>query len=210
MQEMSADAMYQPPNSDNDKFLSEVNAMKITRISWVSISCLLAIVGFALGSAGSAHSHMFRTPRAQEAGASAGPSDTQKANLEAYVTLLHENVADQKEQVVALVLFLNEADAAKFWPIYNQYEAELGKLNATAAASIDDYVKNAGHLSEQQADEVVHSQTQFQNQRGALLDRYYGQVKDALGPETAARFYEAESQLLSLSDLQRSSKLPVE
>ena len=119
-------------------------------------------------------------------------------------------MADQKEQVVALVLFLNQADADKFWPIYSQYEAELDKLNATAAASIDVYVKNAGHLGDQQADQVVHDQTQFQSQRAALLDKYYGQVKDALGPETAARFYEAESQLLALSDLQRSSRLPVE
>ena len=184
--------------------------MKSTNISWVAILCLLTMVSFALGSAGWAHSHMFRTPQAQATATSAGPSDTQKANLEAYATLLQENVADQKQQVVALVLFLNEADAAKFWPIYSQYEAELDKLNATAAASIDDYVKNAGHLSEQEADQVVHNQTQFQSQRAALLEKFYGQVKDALGPETAAKFYEAESQLLSLSDLQRSSKLPVE
>jgi hypothetical protein len=184
--------------------------MKITRISWVATVCLLTMVGLALVSAGSAHSHMFRSPLAQATAAGAGPSGTQKANLEAYATLLQENVADQKEQVVALVLFLNEADANKFWPIYSQYEAELDKLNATAAASIDVYVKNAGHLSEQQADQVVHSQTQFQSQRAALLDKYYGQVKDALGPETAARFYEAESQLLALSDLQRNSTLPVE
>jgi len=167
------------------------------------------MVVFGAVSADSAHSHLLRTPSAQAA-ASAGPSDTQKANLEAYAALLHENVSDQKEQVVALVLFLNEADATKFWPIYSQYGAELNKLNATAAASIDDYVKNVGHLSEQQADQIVHNQTQVQSQRAALLDKYYGQVKDALGPETAARFYEAESQLLSLSDLERSSKLPVE
>jgi len=184
--------------------------MKITRIRWVAVSCLLTMLGFAVVSAGSVHSRMFRTAVAQEAASSAGTSDTQKANLEAYGTLLHENVADQKEQVVALVLGLNEADAAKFWPIYSQYEAELDKLNGTAAASIDDYVKNAGHLSEQQADQLVHNQTQVQSQRPALLAKYYGQVKEALGPETAARFYEAESQLLSLSDLQRSSKLPVE
>jgi len=76
-------------------------------------------------------------------------------------------------------------------------------------ASIDVYVKNAGHLSEQQADQVVHGQTQFQSQGATLLDKYYGQVKDALGPETAARFYEAESQLLSLGNLRRSSMLPV-
>lgn len=184
--------------------------MKITRISLVGVLCLLTMVGFGLVSADSAHSHLFRTPPAQAAAASAGPSDTQKANLEAYTTLLHEDVSDQREQVVALVLFLNEADASKFWPIYSQYGAELDKLNATAAASIDDYVKNVGHLSEQQADQIVHNQTQVQSQRAALLDKYYGQVKDALGPETAARFYEAESQLLSLSDLQRSSRLPVE
>jgi hypothetical protein len=183
--------------------------MKITRISWVAILCLLTMVGFALVSAGSAHSHMFRIPPVQAAAASAGPSDTQKANLEAYTTLLHENVDDQKEQVVGLVLSLNEADADKFWPIYSQYEAELDKLNATAAAAIEVYVKNADHLSEQQADQVVHDQTQFQSQRAALLDKYYGQVKDALGPETAARFYEVESQLLALSDLQRSSRLPI-
>ena len=184
--------------------------MKITRISWVGILCLLTMVGFGSVSAGSAYSHLFGTPPAQAAAASAGSSDTQKANLAAYTTLLQENVSDQREQVVALVLFLNEADAGKFWPIYSQYGAELDKLNATAAASIDDYVKNAGHLSEQQADQIVHNQTQVQSQRAALLDKYYGQVKDALGPETAARFYEAESQLLSLSDLQRSARLPVE
>lgn len=181
--------------------------MKITRISSVATLCLLTMVVFRPGSA---YSHLFQTPPAQAAAASAAPSDPQKANLEAYATLLHENVSDQKQQVLALVLFLNEADATKFWPIYSQYQAELDKLNTTAAASIDDYVKNAGHLSEQQADQIVHNQTQVQSQRAGLLDKYYGQVKDALGPETAARFYEAESQLLSLSDLQRSSKLPVE
>ena len=184
--------------------------MKITRISSVAILCLLTMVSFALVSAGSVHSRMFRAPSAPATASSAGPSDTQKANLEAYSTLLREDVSDQREQVVALVLFLNEADASKFWPIYSQYGAELDKLNATAAGSIDDYVKNAGHLSEQQADQIVHNQTQVQSQRAALLDKYYGQVKDALGQETAARFYEAESQLQSLSDLQRSSRLPVE
>ena len=184
--------------------------MKITRISSVAILCLLTMVSFALVSAGSVHSRMFRAPSAPATASSAGPSDTQKANLEAYRTLLQENVADQKEQVVALVLFLNQADAAKFWPIYSQYEAELDKLNATAAASIDAYAKNAGHLSGPQADEVVHNQTQFQSQRAALLEKFYGQAKDALGPDTASRFYETESQLLSLTDLQNSSKLPVE
>jgi hypothetical protein len=183
--------------------------MKIMRIRWLAVTCFLTIAAFDLISVGSARSHLFRTLRAQVVAGSTAPSETQKANLEAYATLLHENVPDQKEQMMALVLSLNEADAAKFWPIYNEYEAELDKLNASSAALIDDYVRSYGHLTEQQADNVVHNQARVQGQRAALLDKYYGQVKDALGPETAARFYEAESQLLSLTDLQLSSKLPV-
>jgi hypothetical protein len=183
--------------------------MKTMRIRWLAVVCFLTLAAFNLISVGSARSYLFRT-RPAEAGDSGAPSETQKANLEAYASLLHEDVPDQKEQLMALVLSLNETDAAKFWPIYSHYEAELDKLNATSAASIDDYVNSYGHLTEQQADDVVHNQTQVQSQRAALLDKYYGQVKGALGPETAARFYEAESQLLMLTDLQLSSKLPVE
>ena len=162
---------------------------------------------FSLGRLGPL-AHISNSPGSADGG-QRRPERDAEGQCGSLYALLHENVADQKEQVVALVLFLNQADADKFWPIYSQYEAELDKLNATAAASIDVYVKNAGHLGDQQADQVVHDQTQFQSQRAALLDKYYGQVKDALGPETAARFYEAESQLLSLTDLERSSLLPV-
>jgi hypothetical protein len=172
--------------------------------------CSLLIAGFGLVSAGSVHSHLFRTLTAQATTATASPSETQKSNLQAYATLLQENVPDEKEQLLALVLFFDEADAAKFWPIYKQYRTELERLNASAAASMDDYVKNNGHLTEQQADQIVHNQTHFQSQRAALLDKYYVQFKAALGPVSAARFFEAESQLLSLYDLQLSSKLPVE
>jgi len=184
--------------------------MTIMRIRWFAPIGLLTVVGFGLISAGSARSHLFRTLPAPAAAASAAPGATQKANLEAYATLLRENVPDEKEQLIALVMFFDEADAAKFWPIYEQYRTELDKLNASAAASINDYVKNNGHLTERQADQIVHNQTQFQSQRAALLDKYYGQFKAALGPVSAARFFEAESQLLSLTDLQLSSKLPVE
>ena len=184
--------------------------MKSASIHWFALICLVTIVGFGLISAGSARSQLFRTLPVQAAAASAAPSETRKTNLEAYATLLRENVPDEKEQLIALVMFFDEADAAKFWPMYEQYRTELDKLNASAAASMDDYVRNNGHLTEQQADQIVHNQTQFQSQRAALLDKYYGQFKAALGPVTAARFFEAENQLLSLTDLQLSSNLPVQ
>lgn len=184
--------------------------MNIMRIPGFILMCLLTIAGFGLISDGSARSHPSHTFTTRATVASPAQTEGNKANLDAYATLLRENVPDEKEQLIALVMFFDEADAAKFWPIYQQYRAELDKLNASEVASINDYVKNNGHLTEHQADQIVHNQTQFQSQRAALLDKYYGQFKAALGPVTAARFFEAENQLLSLTDLQLSSKLPIE
>jgi len=184
--------------------------MKTPRIHWLALIGLLTIASFTLISAGSARGRLFRAIPVHAAVPNAAASETQKTNLDAYTTLLRENIPDEKEQLIALVMFFDEANAAKFWPIYEQYRAELDKLNASAAASMDNYVTNNGNLTEQQADQIVHNQTQFQSQRAALLDKYYGLFKAALGPVTAARFVEAENQLLSLTDLQLSSRLPVE
>ncbi|HEX3436395.1 MAG TPA: hypothetical protein VHT24_06470 [Pseudacidobacterium sp.] len=138
----------------------------------------------------------------------AGWTATQKANITEYVVLLHEDVPDQKEQLMGSTLQLSEADAAKFWPLYDQYSKELRALNEQAAKATNDFVSSS-QLNDQTADGIVHASTQFQTQRAALMDKYYGQVKEALGAETAARFFEVESQLVALTDLQRSSSLTV-
>lgn len=183
--------------------------MRISRTSWTPILCLLIIPVVLFIFAGTANSKRSLAQENQAAGASTNASPTENDNIQAYSTLLHENLPDEKGAVLGSMLLLSEADAAKFWPIYDQYQSELDKLNASAAASIDNYVKNNGQLSAQQADEIVQQGTQFQSQRAELLDKYYAKVKDAVGPETAARFFEVESQLASLTDLQRASRLPV-
>ena len=40
------------------------------------------------------------------------------------------------------VMQLSAADAAKFWPIYEQYDEELAKLNDQRVANIQDYANS--------------------------------------------------------------------
>lgn len=134
---------------------------------------------------------------------------TQNSNIAGYTELLRENLPDEKGPILGVVLQLTPEDAAKFWPIYEQYSAEMNKLNASAAASTDDYVKNFAQLSDQQADDTVRRAGEFHAQREALLAKYYGLVKQAVGAATAARFFEIENQILLLIELQINSNLPV-
>jgi hypothetical protein len=141
--------------------------------------------------------------------AAASLSDTQKKNIQAYVELMRANVRDQKAEIMGSVMQLNIDDAAKFWPIYSEYDAELTKLNNLRVHNIMEYAENYSQMTDQKADELIQSALDYQKQRAELLAKYYERVKQALGAITAARFLLVEHQLLLIIDLQIVSSLPI-
>jgi hypothetical protein len=140
----------------------------------------------------------------------AAPATTGKEqNLQEYVKLLREDVRSQKSAVMSAVMQLDPDEAAKFWPIYRDYDAELSKLNDLRVANMEEYAKTYNQMTDAKADELIHNALDYQKQRGELLAKYYERVKQSMGATTAARFVQVEHQLLLIIDLQIASSLPV-
>ena len=125
------------------------------------------------------------------------------------LTLLRSDVRQQKAEMMGVVMQLSAADAAKFWPIYEQYDEELAKLNDQRVANIQEYASSYDQMTDDKADELIHKAMSYRKQRSELLAKYYEQVKQSLGGITAARFVQVEDQLLLIIDLQIDSSLPV-
>ena len=164
--------------------------MKQQRVAWI------LVVAFLLCVPGT---------RAQT-GTSPG-SNSQ--NIQAYIALLRLNVRQQKAEMMGAVMQLSAADAAKFWPIYEQYDKELTKLNDQRVANIQDYASSYDQMTDAKADELIQKAMSYRKQRAELLAKYYQQVRQALGGITAARFIQVEEQLLLIIDLQIDASLPV-
>lgn len=141
--------------------------------------------------------------------ASSPLTDAQKKNIQEYVELMRTNVRDQKAEIMGSVMLLNIDDAAKFWPIYSEYDAELTKVNNLRVHNITEYAENYSQMTDQKADELIQSTFDYQKQRAEVLAKYYARVKEALGAVTAARFLMVEHQLLLIIDLQIASSLPI-
>ena len=142
--------------------------------------------------------------------AAAKPAPTAKdMNIKEYIELLRSNVRQEKSQMMGAVMQLSAGDAAKFWPIYADYDAELTKVNNLRVANIEEYARTYANMTDEKADELVKNSMQFQKQRSELLANYYGKMKDSLGGITAARFLQVESQLLMIIDLQVAASLPI-
>jgi uncharacterized protein with ParB-like and HNH nuclease domain len=146
---------------------------------------------------------------AQTAEQSAVPAAGADKNLQEYIELLRSDIRQRKAEVMSQMMQLSAADAAKFWPIYNQYDSELNKLSDLRAANIEEYSRTYTEMTNDKADELIRKALAYRRQRSELLAKYYDRVKDQLGAITAARFIQVEDQLLLIIDLQIDSALPI-
>lgn len=135
-------------------------------------------------------------------------SDAQK-NIQEYIELMRSDVKQRKAETLATLMQLSAADAAKFWPIYAEYDAELTKLNDLRIANIQEYARTYDQMTDEKANELIQKALAYRKQRPELVAKYYERVKQALGATTAARFFQIEDQLLSIIDLQIDSSLPI-
>jgi len=172
----------------------------------------LAMWFFVLAVAAAAPALMAQTKAESDktpAKAAHKPLTAQEENMQEYIKLLREDVGAEKVKVMGSVMELDAEDAAKFWPIYRDYDAELSKVNDLRVANILEYSRTYSQMTDEKADELVKNAMAYQKQRNELLAKYYERMKQELGAMTAARFILVENQLLLLIDLKVDSSLPV-
>jgi hypothetical protein len=145
----------------------------------------------------------------QNSATSAPEAETQKKNMQAYISLLRSDVRQQKAEIMGAVMLLSAQDATKFWPIYSDYDLRLTKLNDQRVDNIKEYARTYDQMTDEKADELIQKSMAYQKQRAELLAQTYDKVKQALGAVTAARFAQVEHQLLLIIDLQIASSLPI-
>jgi hypothetical protein len=177
--------------------------MKKQTAAWVMVLALLMLVLIA-----APQNKAQTTKAAPQTNASPG-ADAQKKNIQAYIELLRQDVGQQKAEMMGSVMALSAADAAKFWPIYSEYDAELTKVNDLRVANIQEYARTYAQMTDAKADELIQNAFTYEKQRSELLVKYYGRVKDSVGATTAARFVQIEHQLLLIIDLKLASSLPI-
>jgi len=154
---------------------------------------------------------LFHAPTvlAQQASTQPAKTETEEANTRAYVELLRTDVQAQKTQIFTDIMQFNDEQAAKFWPIYREYDVELQKLNDQKLEGIKEYARNYSNMTDEKADALAKLALELENKRNDLKKKYYEKIREQLGGIIAARFLQVENQLLMVVDLQIAASLPI-
>ncbi len=111
------------------------------------------------------------------------------------IELIRSQYKTDKKAVVSEYLKLSNEDAAKFWPIYNAYEAERTAIGDRRIKLITDYVNEKHKGNIKNADMMVKESADIQRKEADLREKYYGKVKTGVNPDVAVNFYQIEDAI---------------
>jgi hypothetical protein len=136
-------------------------------------------------------------------------SEAEKKNIEEYIRLVRRDLRQDKRELIAEAMNLDQSEAAVFWPVYDRYEADLRKLGDEKLALIKDYSDNYKTMNDAKAGELTRKAIDLDIRRTSLLQQYLPEFQKALTNRRAAQFYQVEMPMLKLVDLQIASQLPM-
>lgn len=140
----------------------------------------------------------------------APPSDNKnvQASIDKDVSLLRQDVQSQKKQLIASNLQLTDTEATKFWPVYDQYTAELTKIGDQKYALIKEYADGYGNLTDGQALSLINRSLALDEQIAQLRSKYVPIVNKVLPGAKTATFFQMDRRVSALIDLQLAAAIP--
>ena len=112
-----------------------------------------------------------------------------------FIELLRKDVRSQKKQIIAENMDLSDAEAEKFWPVYDQYAAELARIYDTKLALLKDYADNYSSMTGEQAENYIRKRAEAEQSIMQLRLKYMPAFRKVLSGRETALFYQLDWRL---------------
>lgn len=124
------------------------------------------------------------------------------------VALLRQNLQAEAKQLITKNMQLSDSEAAAFWPLYNEYVAEVRKVNDTRFALVKQYAKIYKTMTGEEADQLTRLLAEADQTIISLRMQYLPKFQQALPGTKAALFMQLDRRLDNLFNVQIASQLP--
>jgi hypothetical protein len=129
--------------------------------------------------------------------------------VEKDLSLLRRDIRTDKKKLIAMNMTLTETEATKFWPVYDQYVAEMTKHNDDFYSLIKDYAAKQKTISDAEASIMLKRWAEIQIEQAKTRQKYIPLMEKAIPPRKAALFFQVDRRLYALLDMQVSSQVPL-
>jgi hypothetical protein len=125
--------------------------------------------------------------------------------------ILRDKIKADKKLVVAANMELTEAEAKGFWPIYEQYQKELQKINQRIGKVLDSYAEDNRRktLTDDKAKTLIDEAVSIDQAEANLKSTFAPKLSKALPVKKVARYLQIENKIRAVVKYDLAQGVPL-
>jgi hypothetical protein len=131
------------------------------------------------------------------------------ADLEPAIQMLRQEVGKDRREIVKANMLLTNSEAARFWPIYDEYRAEMVKQGDRRVKLITDYAANRDSMSEDEGNRILKERLDIEKEKVEIREKYVKKFEKELSARTTARFFQIDQKLDAAVDAALAARIPL-
>jgi Spy/CpxP family protein refolding chaperone len=140
-----------------------------------------------------------------------GAATSVSAQTNTDMKILAEKIKADKKLLVAANMKLTDAEATKFWPIYDAHQRVLQDINKRIGAVIEAYAKASpkGSVSDAVAKELLDRMLIAKTEEVNVLTSSASKLRGVLPETKIARYIQIENKIRALLNYELASAVPL-
>jgi hypothetical protein len=123
--------------------------------------------------------------------------------------ILIEKIKADKKLLVAENMQLSEAEAKKFWPVYQQFQDELYILRVRSLKLIENYADNYKSMTNDVAKKLLDEYLTIERLRQKVRESYLKKFRKVLPEMKVARYYQIENKISAVVNYEIAKEIPL-
>ena len=123
--------------------------------------------------------------------------------------IVKEKIRTDKKLFIASNMQLTESEAKSFWPVYEAYQAELGKLREREGKLIEEFATNFESMSDDVAKKLLDDSLSIDSDHQKLRQSYLSKIRGVLPDKKVARYYQLESKIDAVLEYEMARRIPL-
>jgi hypothetical protein len=125
--------------------------------------------------------------------------------------ILRDKVRADKKLVVAMNMELTDSEAKSFWPIYEQYQKDLQKINQRIVKVIEGYAEDYRNhsLTDEKAKKLIDEALAIDKMEADLKTTYAPRLGKVLPEKKVVRYLQIENKIRAVVKYDLASGVPL-
>ena len=131
------------------------------------------------------------------------------SDLEPAIQMLRQEVGKDRREIVKANMLLTNSEAARFWPLYDEYRAEMNKIGDKRVKLITDFAANRDSMSEDEGLRLLKARLDIEKEKNDVRGDYVKKFNKELSARTTARFFQIDQKLDAAVEAALAARIPL-